>query len=281
MCPSRDPRSLCFRAMTTQPPSPSSLSSSALKLHPDIERHPVSESWPDHDTETAQSLSASIRTHGPLPQYPIVLADGPDGQTMVLDGWHRLQEFRRQNIADELIPVETYSGDDPAGYVAAIHLSVRRLSIAELAEAVVRSHDVAGTLRRRGRHGSPNAVTNAEIAKKLAISESSVAQARRRVAADKSGPADELPADPGADKPKASSPSGSPEAEAARPSGDAGAGAPRSAGRAGPSRRPDLPPGLRPRVSAPGARARHSAHRPRGDGGRHRHDRGEARPGKA
>ena len=64
-----------------------------LSSGPTSSGHEVSAAWPDHDSETAAALAASVAAHGASPTLPIILTAGADGQPQVLDGWYRLQEY--------------------------------------------------------------------------------------------------------------------------------------------------------------------------------------------
>ena len=158
----------------------------ALQLRPDIKRHEVSAAWPDDDSEIAVALAASVQAQGAGPAHPIILTAGPGGQPQVLDGWHRVQEYRRAGIQDERVPIKVYAGDDPTEFVTAPHLAVRRLSVADPAEAAIRSFKAAGMLRGRSGLSNTDGVTNDGIANPLGISVSGVTQPGTQPAAPKS-----------------------------------------------------------------------------------------------
>lgn len=135
-----------------------------------LERHPLSDAWPDMPQDELEALVADVRDHGV--RQPIALFDG-----RVIDGWHRLKAAIRAGLHD----VETFKledspeGDDPAGYVIACNGYRRHLTKTQRVAAIVAAE------RWREDHNNCGPTSARKIAKRAGASVSMVEQVRKRV----------------------------------------------------------------------------------------------------
>ena len=92
-----------------------------------MERHQLSEAFPDMPDEDFEDLLESIKNHGqrePITTY----------QNKILDGWHRFKACSQLDINPSF---HEYDGKDPVSYVIDLNLHRRHLSPSQKAIAVV------------------------------------------------------------------------------------------------------------------------------------------------
>ena len=94
--------------------------------NPSLERHPLSDAWPDMSQQEFSDLVADVGMNGVI--TPIVLYGG-----RILDGWHR---YKASNLLDVSCPMEEYSGSDPVAIVIASNSVRRHLSTTQRATAI-------------------------------------------------------------------------------------------------------------------------------------------------
>ena len=141
-----------------------------------MERHPLSEAFPDMDDEDFQDLLSSIKAHGQ--REPITVFEG-----QVLDGWHRYRACKELDIS----PMTTeFDGDDPVSFVIDLNLQRRHLSPSQKALSVVSCHAWrsvgAPIIPPRGGincHRDDNSTSAKEMAKKAGVGVRTVERAKR------------------------------------------------------------------------------------------------------
>lgn len=116
------------------------------------------------------SLVADVKAHGQ--REPVILLDN-----MVLDGWHRYSACMQLGIEPAHF---NYSGDDPVAFVQSQNLHRRHLTGSQRAAAIVACSEWAppNRLKNKQAPGAHLPQTNAELASKAHVAETTIKQAK-------------------------------------------------------------------------------------------------------
>ena len=128
---------------------------------PEIEFHPLAARWPPFSAVEFESLKESVRTWGVL--RPITLYEGK-----ILDGRHRYMAAKA--VGARFKTVE-YTGEDPAGFVAAMNGSRRVLKPMDRALVALKTFQAP--------HGGSK-LTQKEIALCVGVSVRTVKRAKKK-----------------------------------------------------------------------------------------------------
>jgi len=138
----------------------------------DLEIHDLCKLFPPMPEDQFNSLIDSIRDHGQL--TPIVLHEGK-----ILDGRHRYKACINLGIEPRF---EEYEGEDALGYVIALNLSRRHLDDSQRGMISARIANLKlgdNQFMGGGRNLPPTAVSNAEAAKRMNVSDFTVKKAKK------------------------------------------------------------------------------------------------------
>lgn len=142
----------------------------------EYEQHPLSAAFPGMSTEQHEALIQDIEAVGL--RDPITLYEG-----MVLDGWHRYQAGLKLGLQE--VRFVEYEGFDPAGFVLSKNLQRRHLDPSQRAFAVAQLFDWQEKAGRPSKavliardYGNFSALSAADTAKQICVSDKTVLQAR-------------------------------------------------------------------------------------------------------
>ena len=144
----------------------------------DVKPHPIAELFPLMDADQLKELASDIKSNGL--QEPIILLDG-----MILDGRNRFDAckiagVRIENTAEWF---ETFSGEDPLGYVLSHNLLRRHLTTAVRAEIAAKIANMRHGGDRKTEINPPDGglISQAAAAKAVGVSERSVQRAAAKL----------------------------------------------------------------------------------------------------
>jgi N6-adenosine-specific RNA methylase IME4/ParB-like chromosome segregation protein Spo0J len=132
----------------------------------DLLFHPIADCFPLIEGEEFSEFVADIMANGV--REPVVLYEG-----MILDGRNR---YRASQIAGVDCPLQTYSGNDPVGFVVSLNLRRRHLNEGQRAWVAAKLANLSDG--QRASQICEGAVTREQAAKLLNVSERSVDNAR-------------------------------------------------------------------------------------------------------